>query len=131
MIMYQYLKSYWKKTVRLLFIIIIYRHSVKNYIKFLVDSLKRYLVICLKEKILIIICAHSLILLFLKLELFIKGKILLGTMDLLYGVWYQRKLKNCDTLASFISQIRQWRSDDCPCRTCKNFIPNLEFIETN
>ena len=45
--MYQHLKSYWKKTIRL---------------KSLVDSLKRYLVICLKEKILITICAHSLIL---------------------------------------------------------------------
>ena len=83
--MYQHLKSYWKKTIRLLFIIIIYRHSVQNYIKFLVDSLKRYLVICLKEKILITLCAHSLILLFRKLDLFIKGQIHFDTFDLLYG----------------------------------------------
>ena len=55
------------------------------YTKFLVDSPKQYLVICLKEKILIIFCAHSLILLFRKLELFIMGHIHFGTLDLLYG----------------------------------------------
>ena len=82
MIMYQHLQSYWKKTIRLLFIITIYRHSVHNYIKFLVDSLKQYLVICLKEKILITICAHSLILLFHKLKRFIKGQILFDNLDL-------------------------------------------------
>ena len=42
-------------------------------LKSLVDSLKQYLVICLKEKILITICARSLILLFRKLNLSIKG----------------------------------------------------------
>ena len=42
-------------------------------LKSLVDSLKQYLVTCLKEKILITICAHSLILLFRKLNLSIKG----------------------------------------------------------
>ena len=35
--------------------------------------LKQYLKICLKEKLLITICAHSLILLFRKLNLSIKG----------------------------------------------------------
>ena len=84
--MYQHLKSYWKNTIRLLFIIIIYRHSVKNYIKSLVDSLKQYLVICLKEKILITISAHSLILLIRKLNLFVKGRIHFDTLDLLYGI---------------------------------------------
>ena len=83
MIMYQHLKSCFKKTIRLLFIIIIYRHSVCNYIKFLVDSLKGYLVIGLKEKILTIICTHSLILLFRKLKLFIKGQIHFDTLELL------------------------------------------------
>ena len=86
MIMYQHLKIYWKKTIRLLFIIMIYRHSAENYVNILVDSLKRYLVICLKEKIFIIICAPSLILLFRKLKLFIKGQICFNTLDLLYGV---------------------------------------------
>ena len=42
-----------------------------------------------------------------------------------------KKIKNCDTLASFISKIRQWRPDASPCRICKNFIPNVGFIETN
>ena len=41
-----------------------------------------------------------------------------------------KKIKSCDTLASFIINIRQWRADACPCRICKNFIPNVGFIET-
>ena len=42
-----------------------------------------------------------------------------------------KEIKNCDTFASFISKIKQWRPDACPCRICKNFIPNVGFIETN
>ena len=42
-----------------------------------------------------------------------------------------KEIKNCDTLASFVSKIRQWRPNACPCRICKNFIPNVGFIETN
>ena len=41
-----------------------------------------------------------------------------------------KKIKSCDTLASFISNIRQWRPDACPCRICKNFIPDVGLIET-
>ena len=41
-----------------------------------------------------------------------------------------KKIKSCDTLASFISNNRQWRPDACPSRICKNFIPNVGFIET-
>ena len=41
-----------------------------------------------------------------------------------------KKIKRCDTLASFINNIRQWRPDACPCRICKNFIPDVGFIET-
>ena len=47
---------------------------------------QRYLVICLIEKILNTICADSLILLFRKLNLFIKGQIHFDTLDLLYGI---------------------------------------------
>ena len=42
-----------------------------------------------------------------------------------------KEIKNCDTLASFVSKIRQWRPNACPCRICKNFISNVGFIETN
>ena len=42
-----------------------------------------------------------------------------------------KEITNCDTLPSFISKIRQWRPDTCPCRICKNFVPNVGFIETN
>ena len=40
-----------------------------------------------------------------------------------------KEIKSCDTLVSFISKISQWRSNVCPCRTCKNFIPNIGFLE--
>ena len=39
-----------------------------------------------ERKILIIICTHSLILLYRKLKLFKKGQIQFDTLDLLYGV---------------------------------------------
>ena len=42
-----------------------------------------------------------------------------------------KEVKNCDTLASSISKIRQWGPDACPCRICKNFIPKVRFIATN
>ena len=42
-----------------------------------------------------------------------------------------REIKNCNPLTSFKSKIRQWRSDTCPCRICKNFISNVGFRETN
>ena len=42
-----------------------------------------------------------------------------------------KEINNCDTLASVVSKIRQWRPDACPCRICKSFIPNVGFIETN
>ena len=48
-------------------------------------------------------------------------------------VWslIQKEIKDCDTHASFIRKIRQWRPDACSCRTSKNFIPNVGFIERN
>ena len=42
-----------------------------------------------------------------------------------------KEVKNCDTLASSISKIRQWGPDACSCRICKNFIPKVRFIATN
>ena len=42
-----------------------------------------------------------------------------------------KEIKICDTLASFVNKIRQWRPNACPCKICKNFIPNVRFIETN
>ena len=132
MIMYKYLKSYWKKTIRLLFIIVIYSHFVQNYITFLVDSLKRYLVICLKEKILIIICAYSLILLFCKqVRTVYKESNSLRYFGPIMWSLIPKEIKNRETLATFVSKIRQWRPDACPCRTFKNFIRNVGFIETN
>ena len=29
-----------------------------------------------------------------------------------------KETKTCDTLASFVSKIRQWRPNACPCRIC-------------
>ena len=42
-----------------------------------------------------------------------------------------KEIKHCDTFTSFVSKIRQWRPDACPCRICKNFLPNVGFMETN
>ena len=37
------------------------------------------------------------------------------------------EIKYCDSLENFTSKIRQWKPDSCPCRLCKNFIPNVGF----
>ena len=76
---------------------------------------KRYFVICLNEKILIIICAHSLILLFRKLKAVYKGSNSVRYFGPIIYSLKPKEIKNCDTLASFISKIRQWRPDACLC----------------
>jgi len=42
-----------------------------------------------------------------------------------------KEIKSCETIASFSSKIRQWKPDNCPCRICKTFLPNVGFLETN
>ena len=39
------------------------------------------------------------------------------------------EIKYCDSLENFTTKIRQWKPDSCPCRLCKNFIPNVGFLE--
>ena len=96
------------------------------------DSLKRYLVICLKEKILIIICPYSLILLFCKqVRTVYKESNSLRYFGPIMWSLIPKEIKNRETLATFVSKIRQWRPDACPCRTFKNFIRIVGFIETN
>ena len=72
-----------EKDKRSLFFIIIYKQSVKSYIKFTIICLRPFSLICLQEIILIIICAHNQILLFLKFKLFVKALNHLDTSDLL------------------------------------------------
>ena len=40
------------------------------------------------------------------------------------------KMKYIDSLETFKSKIRMWKPNNCPRRICKNYIPNVEFLET-
>ena len=38
------------------------------------------------------------------------------------------KFKNSNTLDQFKTKIKDWRCEDCPCRLCKKYIPELGFL---
>ena len=40
----------------------------------------------------------------------------------------QEKLKNLTSLNLSKSNIKQWICNECPCRLCRQYIPNLGFI---
>ena len=40
-----------------------------------------------------------------------------------------KEIKYSDSLDSFIPKIRQWKPNICPCRLCKDYIPNIGFVE--
>ena len=37
------------------------------------------------------------------------------------------KLKQLDSVCSFKKEIKKWKPDICPCRLCRNFIPQVGF----
>ena len=37
-------------------------------------------------------------------------------------------LKELDDVSSFKTQIKKWQSENCPCRLCKTYIPQVGFI---
>ena len=39
-----------------------------------------------------------------------------------------KKLKNMTSLESFKVEIKKWTPKSCPCRLCKNYVPNLGYI---
>ena len=40
-------------------------------------------------------------------------------------------IKESSTLVIFKSQIKKWVPQNCPCRLCKTFIPELGFVKSN
>ena len=38
------------------------------------------------------------------------------------------KMKQVQTVSCFKTKIRKWIPTNCPCRLCKNFVPNLGYI---
>ena len=38
------------------------------------------------------------------------------------------QLKQIKSLNGFKNLIRNWKPNNCPCRLCKNYIPNLGFL---
>ena len=45
-------------------------------------------------------------------------------------IWEQipTEIKNKDSFVWFKKEIRKWKPFNCPCRTCKTFIANFDFI---
>ena len=39
------------------------------------------------------------------------------------------EIKNVSSLLVFKSRIKTWTTDNCPCRLCKTFVKDLDFIE--
>ena len=39
------------------------------------------------------------------------------------------EIRYTDSLEIFKNKIRRWKPHNCPCRSCKNFIPNVGFLE--
>ena len=39
-------------------------------------------------------------------------------------------MKYVDSFETFKSKIRMWKPNNCPSRICKNYIPNVGFLET-
>ena len=40
------------------------------------------------------------------------------------------EMKHVDLLETFKSKIRMWKPNNYPCRICKNYIPNVGFLQT-
>ena len=38
------------------------------------------------------------------------------------------EMKQKSSLFAFKREIKQWVADNCPCRICKNYLPNIGFI---
>ena len=45
-------------------------------------------------------------------------------------IWNQvpNDIKNSTTVTIFKSKIKTWTPENCPCRLCKTYVPNLGFL---
>ena len=39
-----------------------------------------------------------------------------------------QNIKNCKSLQEFKKQIKVWKPEACPCRMCKKYVANIDFI---
>ena len=56
-----------------------------------------------------------------------------GTDSLAYlapKIWelVPNEIKAVESLASFKSAIKKWKTTECPCRLCKTYIPQVGFV---
>ena len=56
-----------------------------------------------------------------------------GTDSLAYlapKIWelVPNEMKNLDSLTAFKTTIKKWKTTNCPCRLCKNYIPQVGFV---
>ena len=56
-----------------------------------------------------------------------------GTDSLAYlvpKIWelVRNEMKNLESLTAFKTAIKKWKTTNCPCRLCKNYIPQVDFV---
>ena len=56
-----------------------------------------------------------------------------GTDSLAYlapKIWelVPNEMKNLVSLTAFKTAIKKWKTTNCPCRLCKNYIPQVGFV---
>ena len=39
------------------------------------------------------------------------------------------RLKNANSIEAFKMQIKKWRPEYCPCRFCKDYVQNVDFVQ--
>ena len=38
------------------------------------------------------------------------------------------EIRNIESLEQFKLKIKKWKPTNCPCRLCKDYVPNLGFV---
>ena len=119
----------WEKdgsfTIHHYYIQILFRH----YIKYTITCHNLFSVSCLDETILPITCGLNLILSFLKWVVF-KGSSSISYYGPIICSLVPGKIRYPDSLKRFKSKTRRRKPKNCHCRICKNYTPNVVFLET-
>ena len=65
----------------------------------------------------------------LQIRTLLKGSISITYFGLIIWNLISEELKNITFLNIFKKEIRIWKPKNCPCRICRNYLHNLQFIE--
>ena len=99
---------------------------------YIIIIFRRYVLNCIKYTI----TCHNSYNLSLKPDFVIPQvrTVLKGSKSIRYNgsiIWslVPEEIRYTDSLEKFKNKIRRWKPNNCPCCICKNYIPNLGFLE--